>query len=223
MSNIINKYIVLKLNSVWQPVGFCSVKKAIGDLAAGISAFALDFEYTKDEDGNYILDEDGRPVEIAEGYPIPVDWETWINLSVRPWESDDVIHYCNGNKTMRAPTVTISKNFSKMPKKTFRGKPSKEAIWIRDSGIDQYTGKRLRRENATVDHIKPQSKGGRDTWENLVITDKDVNSQKGNKTNEEAGLKLIRQPQAPKPMPLSLLIREVKHPTWKKFLIHIDD
>ena len=221
--SVINRYIVLKLNRVWQPVGFCSVKKAIGDLAAGLSAYALDFEYTKDENGNYILDEDGRPVEIAEGYPLTVDWETWTTLSVRPWETEDGIRYCNGNKLMRAPTVLIAKNFATMPKKTFRGKPSKEAIWIRDGGVDQYTGKKLRRENATVDHVKPQSKGGRDTWENLVITDKDINSKKGNLSNDEAGLKLIRQPVAPRPMPLSSLIREVKHPTWRKFLTHIDD
>lgn len=218
----INKYIVLKLNRIWQPVGFCSVKSAIGDLAGGISAFGLDFEYTKDENGNYILDEDGSPVQIAEGYPIPVDWEAWITLPVRSWEQDDAVSYANGNKFMRAPTVLIAKNFSMMPKKTFRGKPSKEAIWIRDGGIDQYSGKKLRRENATVDHVRPRSKGGRDTWENLVITDKDTNSQKGNQSNDEAGLQLIRTPQAPRPMPLSSLIREVKHPTWKKFLTHID-
>lgn len=219
----VNKYIVLKLNRVWQPVGFCSVKKAIGDLAAGLSAYALDFEYTKDENGNYILDEDGDPVEIAQGYPMPVDWETWVTLEVRPWEKEDAVSYRNGNAFMRAPTVLIAKNFATMPKKTFRGKPSKEAIWLRDGGVDQYTGKKLRRENATVDHVKPQSKGGRDTWENLVITDKDINSKKGNLSNEEAGLKLIRQPVAPKPMPLSSLIREVKHPTWRKFLTHVDD
>lgn len=222
MGNIINKLIVLKLNRVWQPVGYSTVGRAIVDLAAGLSADALDFEYEKDESGEYIVDDLGQPTTIASGYPIPVDWETWITLSVRSF--DEVVHYgMDGTKTMRVPTVLIAKNFAKMPKKTFRGKPSKEAIWIRDNGTDQYTGKKLRREDATIDHVVPQSKGGRDTWENLVTTHKKINSEKGNKFNNEAGLHLIKMPRAPAPMPLSAMIREVKHPTWKPFLVNIDD
>jgi len=221
MGNIINKLIVLKLNKAWQPIGYSTVGRAIVDLAAGLSAKALDFDYEKNEAGEYILDEYGEPI----GNPImmtPIDWETWITLSVRPF--DEVVHYgSSGEKLMRVPTVLIAKNFNKMPMKTFRGKPSKEAIWIRDNGIDQYTGKRLRREDHTIDHVHPQSKGGRDTWENLVSTHKKINSEKGNKLNSEAGLKLIKQPKAPPPIPLSAMIREVKHPTWKPFLVNIDD
>lgn len=221
--NIINKLLCLKLNRVWQPIGFCTIKRSIIDLAAGISVNALDFEYTKDENGNYILDEDGQPLQVADGYPVPVDWDAWINLPVRSWEEDDAIHYCNGTKTIRPIFVTIAKNFSKMPKKTFRGKPSKEAIWIRDSGTCQYSNKKLKKEDFSVDHVIPKSKGGTDDWTNLVSTSKKINSEKGNKLNEEIGLKLIRSPKSPPPIPLSQMIREVKHPTWKPFLIKIDD
>lgn len=220
MSNIISKLIVLKLNRAWQPVGYSTVGRAIVDLAAGLSARALDFDYEKDADGNYILDEYGEPV----GNPItmnPVDWEEWQKLPIRPF--DEVVHYGNGEKIMRVPTVLIAINFNKMPVKTFRGKPSKEAIWIRDGGVDQYTGKKLRREDATIDHVIPQSRGGRDEWNNLVSTHKKINSEKGNKLNGEAGLKLIREPIAPKPVPLSAMIRDVKHPTWRPFLINIDN
>jgi hypothetical protein len=222
MSNIINRVIVLKLNKAWQPVGFSSVGRAIVDLAAGQSATALDFDYAKDDQGNYILDEYGAPA----GDPIsivPCNWDEWLNLPIRSWEKDDVVRYANGAKSMRAPTVLIAKNFNKMPKKTFRGKPSKEAIWIRDNGIDQYKNVKLKREDATIDHVIPQSRGGRDTWENLVITHKKVNSEKGNRFNDEVGLHLIRQPKAPPPIPLSAMIRDVKHPTWKPFLITIDN
>lgn len=221
--SIINKTIVLKLNKNWQAVGQSTVAKAIVDLAAGKSAFALDFEYERDENGNYILDEHGSPVNDPIGAR-PVDWETWITLPVRSWEMDDAIHYGSaGHKLMRAPTVLIAQNFAKMPKKSFRGKPSKDAIYIRDGGIDQYTGKKLKRDEATIDHIMPKSKGGRDVWENLALTSKDINSRKGNKLNHEAGLTLIRKPEAPKPIPLSQLIREVKHWEWRKFLPHLVD
>ncbi len=216
--SIINKMTVLKLNSVWQAVGYSSVGRAIVDLAAGQAAKALDFDYERDENGEYILDEYGVPVGDANSIN-PVDWETWITLPVRSW--DDGVHYGNGLKVMRAPTVLVAVNFSKMPKKIFKGKPSKEAIWIRDGGIDQYTGKRLKRDEATIDHILPQSKGGRDTWENLVTTHQKINSEKGNRLNSEIGLKLIRKPTAPLPIPLSQMIREVRHREWKQFLPHL--
>lgn len=219
--NIINKTIVLKLNKNWQAIGQSTVAKAIVDLAAGLSALALDFEYERDENGNYILNEFGSPVND----PInarPVDWEAWITLSVRPWEMDDVIHYGSiGQKLMRAPTVLIAKNFAKMPKKSFRGKPSKDAIYMRDGGIDQYTGKKLKREDSSIDHVLPSSRGGKDIWENLALTSKEINSKKGNKLNSEIGLELIREPKAPEPIPLCNLIREIKHLSWKSYLPHL--
>lgn len=220
MGNIINKLLCLKLNRSWNPMGYTSVGRAISDLAAGLSAKALDLDYQKDENGNYILDEFGVPI----GNPTimnPLDWEEWLLLPVRSF--DEVVHYGNGEKVMRVPTILISKNFNKMPYKTFRGKPSKEALWYRDNGRDQYSGKKLKKDESSIDHVIPQSKGGDHSWSNLVITHKIINSDKGNKTNEEAGLKLIRQPMAPRPIPLSSTIREVKHPTWKHFLTIIDD
>ena len=213
--SIINKTQVLKLNSAWQAVGQSTVGKAIVDLAAGKSAMALDIEYEKDENGNYIVDEYGAP--CGQSWPRPVDWEEWIKLPVR--EFDTPIHY--GRGVMRAPTILIAKNFSKMPKKSFKGKPSKDAIWIRDGGIDQYTGRRLQRSDATIDHILPQSRGGQHTWENLALTAKEINSKKGNKLNHEIGLRLIREPKAPRPIPLSELIRECKHRDWTPFLPHL--
>ena len=215
--NIINRTQVLKLNSAWQAVGQSTVGKALVDLAAGKSALALDIEYEKDEQGNYILDENGWP--SGQSWPRPVTWDEWVTLPVRPF--DDVIHYGNGSKVMRAPTVIIAKNFAKMPMKTFKGKPSKDAIWIRDGGTDQYTGKKLRREEATIDHILPQSRGGTNAWENLALTAKEINSRKGNRLNSEIGLRLIREPRAPRPIPLSQLIREIRHQDWKRFLPHL--
>ena len=219
--SVINKNIVLKLNANWQALGISTVAKAIVDLAAGQAAMALDFEYEKDENGNYILDENGYPVSDPIG-ATPTDWERWINLPVRSWEMEDAIHYgSEGQKLMRAPTVLIAKNFRKMPKKSFKGKPSKDAIIIRDGCIDQYTGKKLRRDEATIDHVLPKSKGGKDEWKNLVTTSRKINTEKGNHLNEEIGLKLIREPKVPKDMPVSELIRDIKHPTWKQHLPHL--
>lgn len=219
--SVINRTIVLKLNKNWQAMGISTVAKAIVDLSAGNSAEALDFDYEKDENGNYILDEHGSPLNDPIS-AVPVDWAKWITLPVRSWEMDDAIHYGrDGSKIMRAPTVLIAKNYYKMPRKSFKGKPSKDAIFLRDNGIDQYTGKKLKRDEATIDHIQPKSKGGKDVWENLALTSKEINSKKGNRLNHEIGLKLIRQPKAPKSMTAMELIRDIKHPTWKPHLPHL--
>ena len=217
--NIINRSQVLKLNSAWQAVGQSTVGKALVDLAAGISALVLDIEYEKDEKNNYIVDENGWP--CGESWARTVTWEEWIQLPIRPF--DDVIHYGNGLKVMRAPTVIVAKHYAKMHKKTFKGKPSKDAIWIRDGGIDQYTSRKLKREESTIDHVLPQSRGGTNAWENLALTAKEINAKKGNKLNSEIGYKLLREPKAPKPIPLSQLIREIRHHDWKKFLPHLID
>jgi 5-methylcytosine-specific restriction endonuclease McrA len=206
--SIANKAIVLKLNSNWQTVGYGIVADAIVDLVAGGSIKALDIQYPLDEDGN--ADRSVSPSMV------PVDWETWVTLPIRPW--DDVIH--STKLTIRVPTVVIANNFHKMPMKTWRGKPSKEAIYIRDGGRCQYTGKVLDRKNATIDHVLPKSRGGGDEWTNLALTSKEVNSKKGNALNSEIGLRLLRQPMTPKPIPVSQLIKEAKHPDWELFIGH---
>jgi len=49
----------------------------------------------------------------------------------------------------------------------------------------------------TVDHIIPKARKGEDTWENLVTACVDCNNKKGDRTPEEAHLKLLRKPMRP--------------------------
>jgi hypothetical protein len=207
MENIIEKTVVLKLNKNWKVVGQSTIGRAIVDLAAGLSADGVDIEYNRDEEGNPI----GDAISMR-----PVKWEEWITLPVRP--GDLVVHYGNGLKSMRAPTILIARNYDKMPKKTFKGKPSKDGVRIRDGNTCQYTGEKLAKEDITIDHVTPKSRGGKDTWENLAVTSKKINSKKGNKLNSEVGLKLIRKPKAPAPMPMCKLIKEARHTDWNAFL-----
>jgi 5-methylcytosine-specific restriction endonuclease McrA len=65
----------------------------------------------------------------------------------------------------------------------------------------------------------PRSRGGKDAWENLVWSSKTVNTKKGNRLPEEAGLKLLNVPRAPKELPVSALIRNANGiPEWKLFV-----
>ncbi len=204
--SIMNKLIVLKLNRVWQPVGFATVEKSIVDLAAGVACQALNIDYALDDDGNPNFN---QPINM-----FAVDWDEWIQLPVRPW--DLVVH--SPSITVRVPTVLIAKNFEKMPWVRFGGRPSSVQIWHRDNGIDQYTGQKLTEDEASIDHVVPKSRGGKNTWTNMVLTHKKVNYSKGNHLNEEVGLKLIRKPKPPAPVPLSSTIREARHRDWTHFL-----
>ena len=207
MNNIMNAAIVLKLNKSWQPVGFADVHKSIVDLCADINCFALDIEYDV---------VNGKPDFDRPTFIRPVDWDTWITLPVRSW--DLVIH--SPHLAVRVPTVLIARNFNRMPMRYFKGRPSRNQIWHRDQGIDQYSGQPLNEDDASLDHVIPASRGGKSTWENLVLTHEHTNSKKGNKMNEEAGLRLIREPKAPKPQPVAALITIPKHHDWKHFLIY---
>ncbi len=146
-------------------------------------------------------------------YMNPCPWEEWVKLSVR--EFDDVIH--TPRMVLRAPTVIIDRNFNKMPVKHF--KANHQSIRERDNYTCQVTGKKLTKGEGNVDHLLPKSRGGKNTWTNLVFMSKEINFKKGDKTLEEAGMTLIRQPKAPLPTVASALIKEARHFSWKPFLI----
>jgi 5-methylcytosine-specific restriction endonuclease McrA len=166
-------------------------------------------------DIDYELDANGDPIMSEAKSMNPVSWSEWMLLPIRSWD----LTISSVNRIYRVPTVIIATNYSKMPVKYFKGKPSKDAIYNRDNGICQYSGKKVDRHSATVDHIVPRSKGGADSWTNLVLCSKDINSKKGNKTNSEAGLTLLKAPIAPQPIPVYALIKEAKHEDWKHFLM----
>jgi len=212
MNTVANKLICLNLNAQWQPVGWKSVKDAIialcaSDAGGKDNSLALDIDYN-------ILD-NGEPDLSEPKAMTPVSWNDWLSLPIRSWD----LTISSPSMTIRVPTVIISANFSKMPVKHFKGKPSKDAIYNRDKGTCQYTGKKIDRNHATVDHVIPRSRGGEDSWTNLVLCSKDINTKKGNKLNSEIGLQLLKNPLAPQPVPVYSLIREAKHVDWKHFLI----
>jgi 5-methylcytosine-specific restriction endonuclease McrA len=52
-------------------------------------------------------------------------------------------------------------------------------------------------KNLTIDHILPKSRGGDNSWTNLITCCRNCNRYKDNKTPEEAGLKLKIKPYEP--------------------------
>lgn len=155
-------------------------------------------------------------LDISEdGGMQPVRWRDWVKLPIR--EMDSFVGTVSG--AIRVPTVIVLANFSRVPKK--RPKFGTRGIWERDGGRCQYTGKTLKPGEGNIDHIVPRSRGGKSTWENCVLAHKDVNSRKGSKLPEEAGLRLLRKPIAPREVPVSALIKnQHRVKDWELFLAH---
>ena len=143
----------------------------------------------------------------------PVTWDEWITLPIR--DGDNTVRTVRG--AIRVPTVIVAVNFARVPKK--RPKLCARTIRERDGNRCQYTGALLRPDEGSLDHVVPRSRGGPDTWENLVWSSKQVNTRKGNRLPHEAGLKLLKAPRAPKELPVSALIRNAHGVAeWKLFL-----
>ena len=71
---------------------------------------------------------------------------------------------------------------------------SRHKIYKRDNHECVYCGSK---KNLTVDHILPKSRGGSNTWTNLITCCSNCNRQKGDKTPDEANMKLRFKPYEP--------------------------
>lgn len=203
--NIAHKAICLKLNKNWQIVQIALVSDVICDLMNGV-VMALDIGYSTNDDGSINYDK--------VNYINPCDWETWKQL--KPLEHHLSIR--SVKLTIRVPIVVITKKYAKLHLKKFHGKPTREALAIRDNLIDGYSGLEEPYDRLSIDHIVPRSRGGADTYANTVLTTKETNNKKGNKLNHEVGLKLHVTPHDPTPIPLSKTIRRCRHHEWSHFL-----
>ena len=71
------------------------------------------------------------------------------------------------------------------------------ALFARDASMCMYCGKEYGRHSLTRDHVMPLSKGGRDSWENVVSACFHCNSRKGGRTPQQAGMPLLAVPFRP--------------------------
>ena len=71
------------------------------------------------------------------------------------------------------------------------------ALFARDAQLCLYCGGRFNRPQLTRDHVLPVSRGGRDTWENVVAACFHCNSRKGSRTPQQANMPLLAVPYRP--------------------------
>ncbi|HEY5893113.1 MAG TPA: HNH endonuclease [Chthoniobacterales bacterium] len=192
MSDILTKATVLVLNRNWQAINVRTPAGAFCQMMAN-AATALD---------------------ISDGAMTPVRWSEWLRLPIR--EGDVFVNTPRG--PVRVPTVVVAVRYARVPKR--RPNLSSRSIWARDGGQCQYTGRCLKPGEGNIDHVVPLSRGGVTSWENCVLSHREVNSRKGNQLPHEAGLRLLRTPVAPKEVPVTVLIKNHHGISdWDHFLV----
>ena len=92
---------------------------------------------------------------------------------------------------------------------------SRRNIFKRDDHRCQYCGST---QDLTIDHMLPRSRGGRDSWENLVTACTKCNTRKGSRTPDEAKMPLKRKPYRPNHITFMRQIMGTVQDQWKPYL-----
>jgi len=108
------------------------------------------------------------------------------------------------------PLVIRLLNFVKY--RVHKLKINRHRLYKRDGNQCTYCGNR---KNLTIDHIIPKSKGGGNTWMNLVTCCSSCNRIKGDRTPDEAGMKMNVKPY--EPTIFSEIINSSMEGIWEEF------
>jgi len=117
------------------------------------------------------------------------------------------------SRTFEYPAVIRLNDYKNIP---FKGVLlNRNNLFRRDHGECQYCGST---KQLTIDHVIPRSKGGKSSWTNLVTACHRCNVNKGDKSPDQVGLHLQREPFRPT---LSFFLSEYaerKATEWLPFL-----
>lgn len=184
---------MLVLNGSWQAVDICSVKRAVCLL------------YLKHAQ---VVVKDG-------GSFYTFGFEDWRDFSRNTSNDDDIIRTISYN--LKIPRIILLLLYDKLP--PWEVKFTRKNIYKRDNNICQYCGKKFPPEDLNLDHILPSSRGGKDSWENVVCSCVPCNLRKANRTLKEAGMNLIKLPRKPA---WRAFVKDnftgVREESWKDFL-----
>lgn len=126
-----------------------------------------------------------------------VNWQRAVTMVVTD-EAYTLIPNANG-KLVRSPSISVelplvvclNRFVAYRQNHIMDGQTvSKHTIRTRDKFICQYCDKRGR----TIDHIYPKSRGGLNTWDNMCVACSKCNGEKGDRTPQEAGMRVPNIP-----------------------------
>ena len=182
---------VLVLNKSWIAVNMASVRRAVT-----------------------LVYRDHAKVVSTEDYST-YSFEDWIRTNGNGNGEHNYVHAVSFS--FRVPEVIVLNAYGGIPRKDMV--LTRKAIFERDNNTCQYCGRKMRREKLTIDHIVPRSRGGGDSWSNLVLACLECNARKRNKTPDEVGMKLLRKPSKPRWLPhVGLGQSALKRDSWRKFV-----
>jgi 5-methylcytosine-specific restriction endonuclease McrA len=122
----------------------------------------------------------------------------------------------------RAPSVLRMRYPVRRPMPQLR--LSRHSVLARDDYTCQYCG--VKGRDLTIDHVVPRWVGGQHTWDNLVACCRRCNLKKGDKTPQQAHMKLLKRPKRPHFIPylsLPLYLRARHREDWKMYLPVFDE
>ncbi len=121
---------------------------------------------------------------------------------------------CAASGVWDRPSVILLTRYVRLP----RGRlapVSRRGVLRRDEHRCGYCGKPA----STIDHVLPRSRGGRDTWENLVACCLRCNNTKSDRTPAEMGWQLLFTPFVPRDSSWKVRGTERPLPGWDVFLM----
>ncbi|GAA4377870.1 HNH endonuclease [Paeniglutamicibacter cryotolerans] len=125
-------------------------------------------------------------------------------------ESDPVV---GPHSVLSRPTVILLHRYIRLPYRD-SAQVSRRGVLRRDGNRCGYCGHAA----TTVDHITPRSRGGADSWENLVACCQSCNSRKADKTLRQLGWKLVTKPVRPRGAKWFITGLERPAADWSPFL-----
>ncbi len=188
---------VLVLNRVYLAVHVVNVRRAFSLLCRDLA------EVVHLESGQYANYDFASWREISElkaSFKEPhEDWIRSVNFEIQ------------------VPRVIRLLSYDRLPKQTVRF--NRRNIFARDGHRCQYCGRKFSGGELSLDHVKPRSRGGDTSWENIVCCCVKCNVRKGGRTPDEASMALIKPPVRPKRSPvLSIKLGNPKYESWRMFL-----
>lgn len=160
-------------------------------------------------------------IDFDGGHYMSYDFERWCEnsqLKQALEASDDTEDWIRAvSFEIQVPRIIRLLRYDRVPRNTV--KFNRRNIFLRDENCCQYCQKQFPRQQLSLDHIQPRSRGGVDSWENIVCACRKCNVRKGGRTPQEAGMTLMKPPVKPKRSPLiSRQLSNTKYASWHMFL-----
>lgn len=119
--------------------------------------------------------------------------------------------------SVRVPLVIRLLRYVKVPYRTALAL-SRRAVFERDGNRCAYCGREFGRADLTLDHVIPRSRGGRNSFDNVVTACGPCNFRKADRTPLEAKMQLRFEPFAPRGAQVLALALGRHDASWLPYL-----